>query len=483
MNKSYIDSIYYLEYKKIRNKIRKYDSILLLNRCIEFLNDPKIEIVRKLPWHVLLLIKWIFVDDQFPQTTKINPSKKDLEKLINDINRIEGEVIKYQKFDNLHILLKRFAYQQFYYQERFNIFAFARQLILFGDLEKNHYFKKIFFKKTGLNIHEFIKNSNYLLHHINNKGYYHISSNILNEQNFKAYLRVISLDLASVNKWVKQVSKKEREPSEFYEPTMLLRYPLIEIDEKYYIYHKNLLNRSLEYFIYDVLKMDNPNLSMSKFGIIFENYIDKLISYSGVNYIRENELTNIIGNKSKIVDFIIQQGESSILVDAKGVEMHYRGKTSLDPDFIKGKIKTSAIKAIEQAFASIHELRKVESYKFMNKFNNNYLLVVTYKELFLGNGIEFEQRIGKDFFRKIRKEYGDELYIPLQNIYFITVDSLEFWVEMVNKNKITFLDVLRNAIECDSDSSTQKFHFQQHLEGMEIELDAPDFIYKSFKEL
>ena len=163
--------------------------------------------------------------------------------------------------------------------------------------------------------------------------------------------------------------------------------------------------------------------------------------------------------------------------------MHYRGKTSLDPDFIKGKIKTSAIKAIEQAFASIHELRKVESYKFMNKFNNNYLLVVTYKELFLGNGIEFEQRIGKDFFRKIRKEYGDELYIPLQNIYFITVDSLEFWVEMVNKNKITFLDVLRNAIECDSDSSTQKFHFQQHLEGMEIELDAPDFIYKSFKEL
>ncbi len=489
MNKSFIESVYYNEFKKIRNRLRKYDSILLLRQCLEVLNNPDIKMIKKLPWHVLLIVKWLLNDEQFPVSSKRTITKEGLLRIILDVNKIEAKTIRYQKSRDLHLIMRRFAYQQFYYQKGPNFNAIARQLILYDELERNHYFKRKFFEKVGIEINEFIKISTYLMYYCKEGGYSNINfciSNFISKvdrNSLRIFLKNMSLDSQNASNWVKQASKKSRGVSEFYEQTIFIEYPLIELNGQYYIYHEGVLNRSLEYFIYDLLKKDNPNLSMSKFGVIFENYIDKLLSYSGVKYKREKELIDLIGRKSKVIDFIIQQGASSILIDAKGVEMHYRGKVSLDPNIIKGKVKSSAIKAIEQAYESIHKLKKISNYRALNDFNNNYLIVVTYKELYLGNGVEFERRIGKDFFHKIRKDYGKELYIPLQNIYFISVDSLEFWVEMVNKKKITFLEVLKKAIELDSNNSTQKFHFMGHLSDLGIEMKSPDFINEKFKTI
>src|SRR5699024_7467112 len=162
-------------------------------------------------------------------------------------------------------------------------------------------------------------------------------------------------------------------------------------------YNLNILYRGLEHFIYDSVREKNPGKFMNKFGPIFEGYIDKNLEYAGVNFKNENELKNMIGTGSKVVDFLSNENDKSILIVAKGVKMNYLGKVTHRPDIIKQKVKSSAVKGIKQAYETVTSLRNEDSNLITNSNDNNYLLIITFKELYLGNGKVFEEAIGPKF--------------------------------------------------------------------------------------
>ncbi len=68
MEKNFIEEEFFNHYKKIRNQIRKYNSKELFNFCIKYLylktDDPFYEL-KKQPWLILLLIKWIFTKNNY----------------------------------------------------------------------------------------------------------------------------------------------------------------------------------------------------------------------------------------------------------------------------------------------------------------------------------------------------------------------------------------------------------------------------------
>ena len=75
--KKYNSMQFYNAYKRIRNQFRKYSSTNLITHCILYLYAPvenEIMQLKKNPWLILLLIKWIIIDDKFND----NYSKKNI---------------------------------------------------------------------------------------------------------------------------------------------------------------------------------------------------------------------------------------------------------------------------------------------------------------------------------------------------------------------------------------------------------------------
>ncbi len=56
--------------------------------------------------------------------------------------------------------------------------------------------------------------------------------------------------------------------------------------------------------------------------------------------------------------------------------------------------------------------------------------------------------------------------IPLENIYFLTVDDFDFLAQAVREGATTFVGALSSAREVDREPQTRQFNFTLHLAHM-----------------
>ncbi|MDG3419838.1 hypothetical protein P5E09_25125, partial [Vibrio parahaemolyticus] len=183
---------------------------------------------------------------------------------------------------------------------------------------------------------------------------------------------------------------------------------------------------------------------------------------------------------SKSIHTWLRFGE--IMRGSLRVELPYLGKVSDDPKVILGKVKSSALKAIKQANSLNNHIYQ-HGISSLDHKENNYLLVVTYKELYLGSGQTFYDSIAKEAIDEIYKGIFNDARIPLKNIYFISVESFDYLCSVIKRSDLTFAKVLEHAKEADQDTPTMKFDFQQHLESLDIDILRPDYLSNAIKEL
>jgi hypothetical protein len=216
---------------------------------------------------------------------------------------------------------------------------------------------------------------------------------------------------------------------------------------------------------------------MDKFGDIFERYVERGLVYSGVPYVTEKTLSKELNGDGKVVDFLINDGDSNIFVDSKAVEMAHQGKVTHLANIVKDRVKTSIIKAIEQAFDVLRRLKETNTSNSIIKHRkNNYLLVVTFKELYLGNGQNLFDAIAKDKLQELIENYQDSPQIALENMYFITIDEFDYFVQLIKDGKITFASGLSKARESDREAKNKKFDFTLHLRSWDTEQKPPIYV-------
>lgn len=481
------ESTYYSAYKHIRNQFRCYDPLQVISACINYLKSTsknQIEQLKKCPWLVLLLIKWVLIDEEYS-----SPGNKKLEndnfmKILQMVHDIGAKIRMPSEYDHYMLFLRNLAYQQFLYQHSFSINCLARQKILFGTVEDSHLFKREFFKLTGISIENFLDLSFVLLCHFIDEKEHTISSDWFNpiescypRIEIDNLFRALSLNLVDLKQALIKTEGRKRTSHEFYEQTPFLKFPLIKIGEKYVCIHNNILFRSLEHFIYDTLRAWDSNKFMAKFGETFERYIENGLSYANVKYVSEDILSRELQGTGSLIDFLINDDDVNILIDAKAVEMAYQGKITHLADIVKDRVKTSVIKAIEQSFGVVSRLKQTRSSNPVIKYKDiNFLLVVTYKELYLGNGRNLYDAIAKNKLDKILTKYGNLLQIPLENMYFITIEEFDYLIEMIKLGKTSFKTALMKAKENDSDVMSRKFEFLQHLRSWDENFTAPKYI-------
>lgn len=303
-------------------------------------------------------------------------------------------------------------------------------------------------------------------------------------QEIDSFLRTLSKSLSDVRLALlardkDNISKgrPDRAPAEYWEQTPFINYPLISKGSEYIMWDRYVLYRCVEHFIYNLLRADNAKLFMAHFGPVFERYVEKAIVLMGLPFATEAQLKAAFGEESDAIDFIISEGDANIFLDAKGVEMSYQGKSTHESSELARWLDTSALKAIKQAHKVMSKLQvTADNSVLLRRRATNYLITVTYSELYVGSGRTLAEAVGPDKLAPLMATSSGIDPIPLENMYFMTVQEFELLCEAVRSGQATLTQLLNHAIENDKDPRTQKFDFGLHLASAGIDVRVPEYL-------
>ncbi|WP_439870304.1 GapS1 family protein [Pseudomonas syringae] len=460
----------------IQQVIRRYSPLSILVEALRYLYSPvkdPVEQASKHPWLIMLLIKWTFVDplaDAWLPRPDITPGK--LHALLQEIYDLSDTGSRPDEYEDVRLFMRALAYQQFLHQTENGLLDIARQVQIFARVPENHYFKTRFLRGLGVSISDFLRLA-FAVIAIVKKPEPIINRETLFElcppfapATVNAFLSAISIDVQDLPRELRAVDLDLRHANEFLLQTPLLRFPLIKVGGQYWCVSPHVLERSLGHFIYDYLKRVDVGSFNSPFGKSFERYVGEQIERSGLAWADENELLRALPGQGKVVDFIVADGDANVLIDAKGVEMAQRGMAALRRGDVRRATQTSLIKAFEQGHEVAARVAAISnSHPVIHARPSTYLLAVTYKELYIGNGITLAGVIGESELTKIRMQYDPRHLIPDENIYFLTVREFEELMSLVRDGKIGLVEALNRAKQADSNPLTHKFNFELHIAG------------------
>lgn len=478
----YSESAYYSGYKAIRNKFRKYHPIQLLALLLDYLNHPakdELEELKKHPWLIFLLIKWIFTDECFDEPGKRNVSPDQVMSLLQQMLDLRAACRLPSQYAHHSLFFRNIGFQQFIFQRRLGLHFLGRQAILFTCERNGRYYNDQFANATGVSIHRFINLMYMLMTRFvvpEKSGAYHREVSLAwfstvferyPAEEVKRFLDSMAVDHLEIRHRLLGMDNGRRQCQEQYEHTPFLRFPLIKKDGTYLCVYPSVLYRSMEHFIYDTLRGLDPEGFMRRFGFTFERYVERALKKTGLSFATEKDLMSSLPGDGKVVDFLVADGDTNIFIDAKAVEMSYQGKITHSAEILRNRTKDSILKAIEQAHETNNRLLKAQSENTIIRYKKNaFVVVITYSEMYLGTGKTFCEVVAEGKINSTKEKYPVEVHIPMENIYFLTVEDFDLYCEGIRSQVVGFVEGLEKAKLLDADPVTRKFDFYLHLRNM-----------------
>lgn len=474
-------------FKTVRNRLRKYPATAIVRQCVDVLNtsdrtNDKM-MSRYPPWLMLLLLKWTLLYGDFDSSQLRQLSRTEFEKLIDRLHDYGGQARIPQDAFMWFLVFHNYAFQQLWFQRRHDYDRLSRQYVMFADVDDT--LNDEFLRVTGLRIDHFLELALALLVPIYNqtsstiqRTFFRLLETTYPPGTVDSFLKSISLDIRGARRYLRDLQSRIT-PSrfyEYYEEPPLKRFPLLKNGAAFQPYSRHLLYHSLQTFVYDVLRAAASDIFMKHFGRLFQSYVHNALDHAKWNYQTEEALKKRFGTTEKVVDFLIQHQNTRVFVEAKSGEIADLGKVSHDPLIVRNKIKDSLLKAVEQGYSTAQAMHDIDTVRDSQASpNNNYLLVVSFKDFYLGNGRDVYDFIAKDVFDGIIDRYGKE-WIPIDHIYFLSIDEFDIMAEAFREKPHELVNCLTKAVEADKDSSTKKYVFEQHLQVQLGSMEFPAYL-------
>jgi len=465
----------FLQYKPLRNLIRRYQPLSLVGHFIGALHEVQQGgadvMVRYQPWNLFLAIKWTFQEQDPLAHRRRLATLNDAHKVLNLIHEMEGTAPIPNDLESLALFVRRIAFQQFSLGSVDGA-AVARQEILFGNLQSNHTFNSEFEAATGLRIAIFIDLAFGLLAvllgknppqpllqaHFANYGGFHASE-------VTTFFKLLSRSPQELQTWLNDGESPSIE-DQFILPTPLLRAPYLRLGEQHFCYFTPLAYRFVEQFIYRTLRDPDPEKFMQRFGPMFEKYVEGCLREAGLIFRTEAELQAKLESGGKCVDFAIDEDGSNVLIDAKGVEMSSLGRVTWRAAEVFKAAKGSAVKAIVQGMATARRMEQAKEGSGDWGRREHFLIIVTFEPLYLGSGHDLGATLGSSLTESLGREFGATWPFPLANVFCLSIREFEDLLEHCRATTSSITNVLRHARTADANAKTKRFHFEQHLNAI-----------------
>lgn len=427
-----------------------------------------------LPWNLVLLIKWSveYGGKQYPTR---EATETVITKLMNLINELPSEnvFLKDNGIGGVQKFVRTTAFQQFWYQKRLNSWELSRQYLLFCEIPPEHPIQKNFLANHGLDTRKFLELCLLLWTWIckNENNIAFKPSVLLSATNFTAdeistFLNSIPLTFDGLKNYLNE--RKQRIDNPYFqltELTPLTRFPLLRDDQgNYLVYSRRVFERTISSIFYDTTKDTGGSPLSEQFSSLFEKYIDQNISTLSSQYYSEADLYKEF-IKEKVTDFLLPFDKCTVMLEAKAIEMRpivqvYPGNKQLERE-----LRDSVVKAVYQGFSLANEITKKYDNLIIPCRDSFFLVVVTYRDLFLGNGQDmWEEFLGDLVIPFLEEKHIDQKLIPPDHIVVLTIDDLDFLLSVVWTGLDTIPNILKEMVKNNSDRSTMKYSFSMHLD-------------------
>lgn len=456
--------------KTVKSRIQRVNPELFIGFCLEYNNQKfpnTLEMLKHLPWIVNLAIKW---------SSEMIGKKRSFK----EIDKAATWVLLQETYKNMdfveaglkspmsiNFFVRNMLYQQFYYQKKDHMNSIVKEAYIFGGLEDEHKLKRAFTELSGLKVNDFIILSLCVCMLADNgfgfltaKDFKFISG-MISKDTVVIFLNLISNEVKDLPEFAK-INSSNSPLDEYFSPSPFFTKPLIKDGERYLQIHPNVTKKGLQNFIYDYLRSNNPEFFMNSYGSVFEKVIEILIKESNFPYVSEKQLKEYIPADMNVIDFVISDGESNILIDAKGVDLNKKGMVTLSPKNVASSIKTSVLKTFKQAL-SVNKCINEGITRDIKKAIDNYIICVTHKDLLLGDGNFIHSTFAGTEIDKIFAEYENEHHIPFGNFFCMSITEFENILSSCAYHNKKISGFFKYAVEKNKDITNSSFFISQHL--------------------
>jgi len=432
-------------------------------------------------WKFVTLIQFAInysMDSQFLR----NASKIDCRRILDKITKIEDKYILgnfgFKDENTTRKTMSIFSNQQFWLYDKYSEYDIARQLILFVDLDtESNSFQEVFKRKFNISIVRFLEFS--FLIDLSFKTEDELKYNgkinpdllmlfcaISSETEKDSFIDLLTLGKKKSRKEdLKEILKLKSPILQPFDISHWVKKPFLHNRNEIRIISMSLFRETIKSFIYDSLK--HEPLFQIKFSTSrFERYMEIGLKESKIQFENEGSLKKRISKESKVIDFLV---DNKILVECKATELVPLPSVLPEDEKVYKSIKTTIAKAYTQFY---------EFGKLLN-LEDLYGVIVTYKPMYLGDGIDLSKESMREFVKKLTTE--DLRMLPLENIFVISIDEWDSLIQLVKHKNCTVYELLKSIKERHK---RKRSHFKGHIDeiAQKSEIKVFDFIQKRYSK-
>lgn len=425
-------------------------------------------------WHYLLLLKWAMEFAEENRQPRI-ATNKDIVRIIEMIHVLEITHPIFKK-GTIHEKMSLLAGQQMCYQEKPWLQTFAMQARLYDGLMVRYDIAQAFFDRTGLSIREFLNLMKTLFVTILQSDRVGLEYpgiltvpvamamiHMVGEEKFGKFIKLMSVSPSDIKNILREDPRARIDYDlEVYAPSFFVRKPLLSLDGVLVIPHRNILNYTINHFIYDYLKNKDASFS-EEFGQRMERYLRLGLDENDVHFQDEDQLRRVFGKDKRVVDYFV---EGIVLVEAKAIELRPGLQVNPRDEYLGSEFIQSLVKAYAVQMLSVVQMLPLGVEYFG--------LVVTYKKIYLGDSLDFWSRF---LHQETLKVVADPLVIerlPFQNLFFIDVATWDRVMQIMKTYSISLKDVLL-AVKTSTEKE-RKFGTDMHLDQFSISRYDLDYL-------
>jgi hypothetical protein len=381
------DKDYAISIKKIRNQMRCFSYLSVLDALLAYLNAPlladKTEELRRLPWVAERLMLLLLRDE--PQMYKATKATEfDIQAFINSAwNAADTGYGTDQKIKQLGLFVRQHMLPQMPYQRQLDTHAFALQLYLVQQLADNSKLKIFLDERAGMAIGEYYEMAFiYWAHTLGHKPWFNaryveVLAPAFAIKKQEIFLKSLTTPLNDLQLLCR---KRSIVIDEWFQPTYFYKTPCIAHQDAIVPIGRPTLRRYFESLAIDWIEESERTDLRQSYDQLIERYVAESLKRAQLNFLTEAELKKVQPTQ-QTSDFAIEEGETIVLLEVKNKWLSNSIPASRNPYELKSKLKQTIVKGKTQLEDTEKALSNLPYYKNKKFFR----VIVTTNDLWISN--------------------------------------------------------------------------------------------------
>ncbi len=448
---------------RVKEQLSKYSHLSILDLTLKHLASKTADPADKnsmMPWVVMFLLKLSMLGKDGEEAV----SFREFNRIANDIFHLQGPAADLNEGE-IELKIRALILGQMLYQR--DTLHSLRELFVQGSIltRADNYYDNVFHKIFGLSLDSYLKIAMFVVVRLDKQPVGVLEMPIselvfylcpgLPYSDVLAFVRLASCDAHSLSNFVSEYELKGVFASEYFQETPFKNIPFILRGPGLVAFNYQFCITALCSLAPAVLKKEYPAFK-DEFGADMELRVGEVLkTLKHDEMFSESDVRDILKAKgivSKVVDYVIREGDLITFVECKAIEPSDLVKCTADAQILKSNLAPNYIKAIHQGQAVAHGLAGMEQFKDCS-FR---MLVVTFGDHYVFGGKYISENIDTNLEDEIRRRYGD-VPLAMDRIAYLPLQSFAGLIHGLNDRDRplgAFLDTV-----CDAQVDPQKRRF------------------------